>query len=224
MTAAFITRIPPDSEPDLVFRAALQDLLQMGLRVAGAAARLAEVEGQAVEALATAATDAARVVTKPHSMESAVEAGRIADASAAARDTAATRIALITGSFERAARAVRRTVALARRIEDKRPLRDAGPTGTAPTQAPRTGPERLCDDLADRPDPADELGGRTTLDVTRDICRDLELAALPGEEYQAPWQAPETANAPAHRPAHSAEPFETANWHAAPPGSPEPDT
>jgi hypothetical protein len=207
-----------------VFRMALQDLLQMGLRVAGVAARLAEVEGQAVEALATAATDAARVITKPGSMESAVEAARIADASDAARDAVATRVALIVGSFERAARAVRRTVALGRRIEDTRPLDYTARADTGPRRVSNTTTADRGDDLAERfdaPEPSDELGGRSTLEVTQDICRDLARAALPGEVYQSQ----DAVNPPVQRGAgpHTATPRRKPSWPV-PPLSPKPDT
>ena len=233
MTTAVLA--PTFTDPDRIFRHALQDLLQMGLRVASVSARLAEVEGQAVEALAAAAVDAAQIVANPHSLESAIEAGRIADASEATRDAAATRIALITASFERAARAVRRTVALGRRIEDPRPFLSPHPHDPVATpglaeagsaHAAARAAERLCDDLADRLDAAelgDELGARPTLEVIGDICRDLGHAVLPGLATLAgggdPVQAP--TNGPQPNPA---EPHGAPGWPRTPPDLPEPDT
>ena len=226
--------LAPTFDQDRIFRHALQDLLQMGLRVAAVSARLAEVEGQAVEALAAAAIDAAQIVAQPHSLESAIEAGRIADASEAARDAAATRIALITASFERAARAVRRTVALGRRIEDPRPFLSphphdpAAPLGLAEAahaHAAARVAERLCDDLADRLDAAelgDELGARPTLEVIGDICRDLGHAVLPG--LGTPAVAGELVQAPTNgQQPGSAGPHVTPGWPP-PPDLPEPET
>lgn len=182
-----MTHTPSDSEH--VYQTALQSLLQMGLRVAAVAARLAEVEGTAVEALSVAAAQAAAAVPMPDSLAGAVEAGRIADASEAARDAAAGRMASITLSFERAARAVRRTVALARRIEDGRPFGPIVPAAAAPGFAPRAaGPHRdeaARETLADRldpPEPDDALAGRPVAELLAAICRDLGVGMAPDGE------------------------------------------
>ena len=180
--------------PDPEFRAALSELVRLGLVVARVAARLAEVEGRAVEALAEAAVAATRrTVGKKASYEDAIEAGRQADVSDVARDGIAARVSCVTAAFEKAARSVRRTIALQARLADGRPFgeragRDAvrggaiaGRVGDAgrierdderSERLERAEPaERM--DWMDTPDWGDEIGARTAKDVMRDVRLDL---------------------------------------------------
>ena len=99
-----------------------------------------------------------------------------------------------TVAFDRTARAVRRTVALARTLEDparprilarRRILREVEDT-IARTWRPDS--ETLKAELHERldtPELEDELGHRPTQDIIADIIRDLGLAAMPG--FPTPW-------------------------------------
>jgi hypothetical protein len=175
------TQTKPASLPDSVLQAGLAELFQLGLAVARVSARLAEVEGRAVEALAEAAEETTRrALAMPTSLADAFDAGHNADISEAAREAIAARIASITQSFDQAARAVRRTAALQARLAEGRPMGaqqpgrvgHAGSGGSA--RPPANDAERA--DRRDDPEWGDEIAGRSDEEVVRDICRDLAPA------------------------------------------------
>ena len=167
--------------PDPVLQAGLAELFQLGLAVARVCARLAEVEGRAVEALAEEAAETTRgAFVQQTSWADAVHAGHKMDTSEAARQVIAARIASITRSFDLAARAVRRTAALQARLAEGRPTREQQPWVQEPGrerqaagQAPRPANDSERADRRDDPEWGDEIGGRSDEDVLRDICRDL---------------------------------------------------
>ena len=172
---------PPASTPDPALQAALGELLQMGLVVARVSARLAEIEGRAVEALGENAAEATRnTLAKPASLAAAIETGHQVDASNTVRDAITARIASITDSFDKAARAVRRTAALQARLAEGRPLRAQTPgQERQPNQgdaARHAGNDAERAERMDDPDWDDEIGGRSDEEVVRDICRDLAPA------------------------------------------------
>ena len=185
----------PDRLPDPVIQSALAELLQLGLAVARVASHLAEVEDHAVGALAEAAAHTTRTALTPsHSLSDALAAGRNADSMDAARDAIAARVAAITDSFDKAARAVRRTAALQARLAASRPFRVSPPQerglpprrATAPASR-RPALRRPADDAerAERPDTpedGDELGGKPDADILHAIRRDLAgtASATPG--------------------------------------------
>ncbi len=196
------TTRPPNPAAD----AALAELLQLALTVARATAALAEIEGRAIDALAATAVEATRAAAAPAaSLEDAIEAGRHADASDAARDAIAARLALITDSFEKAARAVRRTIALQARLADPRPFaRPRRTTQAVPAPRPAAhpapaNPPRDAEpaERPDRPETGNELAGRTADQALQAIHRDLASAAA-----TRPDPATSPGNPAAPRPAH----------------------
>ena len=184
---ATVTPLPLRT-PDPASAAIVAELLQLGMTVARVAARLAEVENTALDALADATAAATHALaTPPSSLGDALRAGRDADASEAARDAAIARVALITDCFDKAARAVRRTVALQNRLATGRPFTPAvhdrpahdrpahdhpgrSPTGSRPADAAPA-------ERADRPEHGDEIGAKPDEEVLRDIRRDLAEAS-----------------------------------------------
>ena len=116
----------------------------------------------------------------------------------ATADTAA--LAPLAGAFDRVSRAVRRTIALARRLDDPAP-RPAGKQRAAARarilrhvedaihRGERPGNhDRLHAELHERldgPDLDDEIDHRDIPDIVADICRDLGIAGPPGPQ---PWK------------------------------------
>jgi hypothetical protein len=213
----------PASTPDPALQTGLAELFQMGLTVARASARLAEMEGWAVAALADAAAEATRnAIAKPDSLADAIDAAHQAEASHAARDLITTRVASITASFDQAARAVRRTAALQARLAEGRSFHPQarGPGGTATHAA--NDAERA--EPGDEREWGDEIGERPDEDVVRDICRDL----APDTQGETPFSPPlppaiRAICARAARP-DPAGPRTRPKIVRAPPEPPEPDT
>jgi hypothetical protein len=185
--------------PDPVLQAGLAELFQLGLAVARVCARLAEVEGRAVEVLAEEAAETTRgAFVQQTSWADAVHAGHKMDTSEAARDVIAARIASITQSFDQAARAVRRTAALQARLAEGWPSREqqrwaqepgrerqVGAGGAA--RPPANDAERA--DRRDDPEWGDEIAGRSDEEVVRDICRDLGAASAGLGQGETPLSA-----------------------------------
>ena len=224
---ATIAPFPASTRPhDPASHAALAELLQLGMTVARAAARLADVENTALDALAdaTAATTLA-LATPPSSLGDALRAGRDADASEAARDAAIARVAAITECFDKAARAVRRTVTLQARLASGRPFQDAPPSARGPAAHDRP-TSRPADadpaERADRPERSDEIEGMTDEEVLRDVRRTLAAAAVDVTRLPTviPFAVPPVAAPPVAAPPPSVPP-----GSAVTPGSPPaPDT
>ena len=228
MTAT-ITPFPlPSRLPDPAIQGALAELLQLGLAVARVASHLAEAEDRAVAALAEAAAHTTLAALAPSaSLGAALQAGRDADASDAARDAIAARVASITESFGKAARAVRRTAALQARLAEARPFHH-------PPSQDREPPHRPADmttrspasdaDRADRPDTpewGDELAGQTDEEVLHGIRRDLAgaVAVMP------PSTVPEARPASGQRPGvlvPRSDPSPGTSSQEGPPSRPDP--
>ena len=106
----------------------------------------------------------------------------------------------LTHAFDRVARGIRRTVALAHKLSEP-----ARPSAAAPRTAARRriirevedaiqrsvdedeaeGLEAELSERIDSPDLEDDIDGRPVADIIADICRDLGIAASPGSH---PWK------------------------------------
>ena len=192
MTTSALTD-PRPTPADPVLRDALLELVSLGLRIARVAAEVAEAEGRVVAVVAAglpASVDAG-------SLAEAQEAGSAVDAAGLALAQASPRIGAAARGYDRAARAVRRTVALVQRLDRGWVPRGGADDHAAMVrrQVARTvgeritrhadgeAAERLFDDLAERLEALERDGG---LDGAADlviaaICRDLGLpeAAAP---------------------------------------------
>jgi hypothetical protein len=108
-----------------------------------------------------------------------------------------------TIAFERIARTIRRSIALARKLTEPVPAPASNPArhriaarqriiraveDTIQREATGSEAEPLHAEFLDRldsPDLEDDIGHRPVVDIIADICRDLGLAALPGTH---PWK------------------------------------
>ena len=186
MPATVTALSTPNRPHDPAVHAGLAELFQLGLTVARAAARLAEIEHASLDALADAATKAAQALaTTPSSLDDAIRTGRNADTVDAARDAVATRIASVAQSFEKAARAVRRTAALQARLASARPFRDPAATPARlaipreqASHAPANDaePPEHPDTPEDRAEDGHELGLMTDQQALEAIHQDLAAA------------------------------------------------
>ena len=164
------------------------ELAGLGLRIARVAAEVAEVEGRVVALLATGLPGEYGADASLHDGQMA---GLAVDAVDAALKEAAPRIATAGQTFERVSRAVRRTVALAERIEAGWPRRSGsddrqtmarrqiarGVGERIARHAEGEAAERLFDDLGDRLDAMEFAGelDRPVQEVIGAICRALGL-------------------------------------------------
>ena len=232
----------PTHLPDPALLAAAAELLQLSLTVARLAARLATVEDNALDTLATATAEtASALATPPASLADALGAGRAADDNEAARAAAIARVATITGIFEKAARAVRRTVALHARLQSGpfpgrlpglhsgRPVEAPIANAPAPRQHPSAARDTERHDRADRAEAGDELGalpdGQVIHLIHHDLARataDLAHPAVPARATapaQAPVAVPGQPALPAPRPAGT--PAEAPTTHRERPPRPD---
>jgi hypothetical protein len=165
------------------FRAALAELVELGMTVARMIALAAAAESALAEEAATAmAPDALPVAT---SLAEAIEADRAAIAAGEARRDVARRTELVAAAFAKVSRAIRQTVLLAERLDRgwARPRggdcraamvrrRVARAVGDAIARdADGTEAERL--ESLDR---LDDIEWGSLEDIVRGICRDLGLA------------------------------------------------
>ena len=188
---------PPPLRPDEParapepFRAALAELVQIGLSVARMVGRAAEAETALAEAASTAKV-AGGVSPLATSLAQAIEADQATAAAAEARRTVVARAAAVASAFTRTARAIRRTVLLAERLDRgwarpaiaddrhamaRRQIARAVADAIA-REAEGARAERLTDAAAERLDSLDTLddvASRPAEDIIRDICRDLGL-------------------------------------------------
>ncbi len=179
------------SPADPVLRDALLDLVALGVRLARVATEVAEVEGRVV-AIVTA--ELPERLDDAGSMIEAREAGSAVDSAETALANASARIGSAAQAFDRASRAVRRTVALIQRIDSGWPRRGGSDDHRALVrrQVARSvgeriarhhdgeAAERLFDDLTERLDALEldgELDGPAEM-VIAQLCRELGLAGL----------------------------------------------
>ena len=218
----------PPSRPDDAapapehFRAALAELVQIGMSVARMVGRAAEAETALAEAASTA-TVADGVPPLATSLAEAIEADQAAAAAGEARRAVITRTEIVAAAFNQTARAIRRTILLAERLDRgwARPIAADTRQAMARRQIARAvsdaiaheaegdRAERLTDALTERLDSLDTLDdvtSRPAEDIIRDICRDLGLdpARMPPAlaVQNAPSRQPRTSALPtgAHRP------------------------
>ncbi|WP_158742880.1 hypothetical protein [Acidisphaera sp. L21] len=187
---------PTTPQPDEIarapepFRAALAELVEIGMTVARMLARVAAGETTLAEAAATMAPDVSPVAT---SLAEAIEADRAASAASEARRDIVRRSEIVAAAFAQVSRAIRRTVLLAERLDcgwarpGRADCRDtmmrrqiARAVGDAIVRdADGAEADRLRGELAERLDSLDrldDLGWAAVEDIVRDICRDLGVA------------------------------------------------
>jgi hypothetical protein len=170
------------------FRAALAELVTIGMSVARMVGRSAETEIALADAAACGAAEGVPALAT--SLAEAIEADRAIAAAAEARGTVVPRVEAVTRAFAQVSRAIRRTVLLAERLDQgwARPSRADDRHAMAKRQIARgvadaiaseaDGPrkERLTEALAERLDSLDEveeIGSRPAEEIIREICRDL---------------------------------------------------
>lgn len=176
------------------FRAALAELVQIGMTVARMVGRAAEVETAVAEAVAQAgAADGASALAT--SLAEAIEADRAAAAAAEARHTVVARTEAVAAAFARVSRSVRLTVLLAERVDRgwaRRPLADdqaamarrqvvRGVEDAIAREASGEQAARLSEALAERLETLEgegELAARPAEEVVAEICRDLGLETV----------------------------------------------
>ena len=186
----------PAATPDDL-DAALAELTALGLRAARVVTRLMEID-QAISDVA--AEWLPKPGTTPASLGEAAAIGQSIDAVDAVMALTVPRNEVLTRSADRLARAVRRIIALRRRLQtgwprpgrapsqvDDRPAMvrrqvARGVTDAIRAEADGEAAERLLGDLYERLDDpawAEDLQTLPVEEVVRRICRDLHLAAAP---------------------------------------------
>ena len=208
------TSRPPPADP--VLREALMELVALGVRLARVAAEVAEVEGRVVAVVAAGLPGS---LDGALSLDEARDAGLAVDSAETALAQASARIGTAAQAFDRASRAVRRTVALVQRIDAGwRPQGGSDNHGSlVRRQAARSvgeritrehdgeAAERLFDDLAERLDALELDGGldRPAEMVIAELCRELGLAGLgpvqlrdPAQRTSAPGPTPVAGDDP----------------------------
>jgi hypothetical protein len=222
---------PRSAAADPTLRDALMELVEIGLRIARVAAVVAEADGQIIAVASTGLPEHLKTVGSLHDVQMA---GCAVDTADTALKQASIRVAETTQSFERAARAVRRTVALIGRLDAGWPRRSRvdDRQAMARRQIARTvgeriarhaygeAAERLFDDLHEKLDGLEADGGLDgpAGDVIAAICRDLGLTAqaatdiagdpspAAAERLEAAQQRPVMTKHPRHAPLHPPPP------------------
>ena len=184
----------PNPTPD----AMLNDLAALNMRMARVVVRCGEIEQAAIEIVAA---DLPKAGAAPGSAGEARAAGATLDGLAEWMERAVPRIDRLARALERVSRSVRRSIALAKRLEAGWPrVRSADDRAAMVRRQVKRGvsevirrvadsddtAERLFDDLYERlDDPALEqaLLDWPVQEIVRQICRELGLAA--GERRQA---------------------------------------
>ena len=205
MPASHPTDTPRAPEP---FRAALAELVQVGMSIARMVGQAAEAETALAKSAATASI-ADGISPIATSLAEAIEADQAAAAAAEARRAVVARTQIVAAAYAHTARAIRRTVHLAERLDrgwarptiaDTRQAmarrhiaRTVSDTIAQQTEGDRA--ERLTEALADRldsPDTLDDVTSRPAEDIIRDICRDLglDVAHLPPPVTVQPAEPP----------------------------------
>ena len=216
------------------FRAALAELVQIGMAVARMVGRAAEAETALAEAASTA-TVADGVPPLATSLAEAIEADRAAAAAGEARRAVIARTETVAAAFNQTARAIRRTILLAERLDRAwaRPFAADTRLAMARRQIARAvsdaiaqeaegdRAERLTDALTERLDSLDTLDdvtSRPAEDIIRDICRDLGLdpARMPPPTAAQPAASPP----PFADPPFADPPIANAHARASPPKKP----
>ena len=204
--------------PEL-FRAALAQLVQIGMSVAQMVGEAAEAETVLAKA-ATTANIAEGVSPLATSLAEAIEADQAAAAAGEARRAVIARTQIVAAAFNQTARAIRRTILLAERIDRAwaRPTNADSHAVIARRQIARAvtgaiarnaGGEqagRFTETLAERLDSLDTLDdvtSRPAEDIIRDICRDLGLdpvrsMPVPAGENPAPQTGRPGVTPPPH--------------------------
>ncbi len=171
--------------------ATLHDLTALGMRVARAVTRLAEIETEVAEVVAASLPEGGQL---PAGLAEATEAGLALDGAEAVLAKAGPRMAELALAFDRVSRSIRRTIALGKRLEAGWPMRAAADTRAAMVrrqvsqgvaeaiQRTATGEaaERLFDALAEQLDDPALDGEIATLPVEAIVARirrDLGLAS-----------------------------------------------
>jgi hypothetical protein len=190
------------------FRAALAELVAIGMSVARMVGRSAETEIALADAAAYGAAEGVPALAT--SLAEAIEADRAIAAAAEARGTVVPRVEAVTRAFAQVSRAIRRTVLLAERMDQgwARPGRAdnrhamarrqiaRGVADAIASEADGTRKERLTEALAERLDALDEveeIGSRPAEEIVREICRDLGVDPVRmrlGHRGQAEMEAP----------------------------------
>jgi hypothetical protein len=186
---ATLTRPDDTAHAPEPFRAAMAELVGIGMSVARLVGRAAEAEMAIAEA-ASQAIAADGVSPLANSLAEAIEADKATAAAAEARLTVVARTEIVATSFAQVARAVRRTVLLAERLDRgwaRRSVADdrhamarrqiaRGVADAIERVADPARAEQLTDALAERmdsPDTLDEIGTRPAEEIIADICREL---------------------------------------------------
>ena len=199
------------------FRTALADLVQIGMSVARMVGEAAEAETALAKSAATASI-ADGVPALATSLAEAIEADQAAAAAGEARRAVIARTEIVAAAFARTARAIRRTIFLAERLDRgwARPTNADNRQAMARRQIARAvsdaiageaegdRAERLTESLMERLDSLDTLDdvtSRPAEDIIRDICRDLGLdparmPPLPATEPAAASPPPQPAASP----------------------------
>ncbi len=182
----------PEASPNRIHDDVLSELADLGMRMARVVVRLGEAEQAAVDIVTW---DMPKAGVQPGSAAEAHAAGASLDGLAAWMAGAVPRVDLLARALERISRSVRRSVALAKRIDagwprvrsaDDRPAmirrqvkQDVSEVIRRVTESDDTA-ERLFDELYERlEDPGfeQEMFGRPVTEIVRRFCRDLGLAA-----------------------------------------------